>query len=431
MDLHGSGQDVIALTHVCRAWRQLFTSRSTLWTELNCSDADKTRVYLERSKSFPISLSLYRNNDPPPHDPLFQITPHAVARLKSLYAWGTPSGLQDIAAQLSHPAPILEDIAIVGSFKYVQEPEGTPTLSYTLFGRDLPSLRELRLEYVRTELLWKNMVNLTSLTLIHALSVSTGQLLDFFENTPHLREAELLFETPTSGVVQSGRLVSLAYLKEMQIDGDPPSVLLNHLLIPVGARLTVEVDLPSPPIRNRPPRFFDNLRNLPNFTTIRLYGSWLPSLEFNGPNGEVIMLPAVDTEEGTDLVLDSLDLFDTTKAEQLEIYSANPQSSYLPYQALLPMKDLRTLTLYDCGSPHSFIRALDPSISGVLVCPKLKILAVRPHGMLNIKDIIRMAAARESGGAKLKTFRIIGTWGSVCSEIDLLELGIRVGNLEC
>ena len=418
---------------MCQAWRQLFTSRSSLWAELNCLDADKTRVYLERSKSSPISLSLHRNNVLLPHDPLFQITPHAIGRLKSLYACGTLSNLQDITAQLSHPAPILEEMWILGGGnpEYMQEPEDIPVLSPTLFGQELPSLRELHLEYVHTELPWKNMINLTSLMLFYASPVSTGQLLDFFENAPHLRTAELLFETPTSGVVQSGRLVSLAHLEKMNIDGDPPSALLNHLLIPVGARLAVEVDFPSPPIKDQPPRFFDNLRNLPDFTTIHLFGGSLPSLEFNGPNGGVFMLPAADMEEGTDIVLESLILFDTTKTEHLEISSANSQSSYIPYRALLPMKALCTLELYDCSSPHVFTRALDPSISGVLVCPKLEHLAIEAYGMLNIKDVIRMAAARESGGAKLKSLGILAQWGPAWSQLDLLELKNHVGHLEC
>ena len=41
----------IVLTHVCRAWRELFISLASLWTNFRCVDADETRSYLERSKS--------------------------------------------------------------------------------------------------------------------------------------------------------------------------------------------------------------------------------------------------------------------------------------------------------------------------------------------------------------------------------------------
>lgn len=76
-------RDVIVLTHICRSWGDVFTSHFCLWATLDFVDVDKTRVYLERSKSFLISLSLYRNDDLSPYDPFFEIIPHAVGRLKS------------------------------------------------------------------------------------------------------------------------------------------------------------------------------------------------------------------------------------------------------------------------------------------------------------------------------------------------------------
>jgi len=114
-------QSIIALTHVCRTWREVFTSRSSLWTDLDCLCTDKTRVYLERSKSSPINLSLYRDNNLSSHDPLFQITPHAIARLKSLSLRGAPWNLKDITTQLSLPAPLLENVMIDGGCWYEED----------------------------------------------------------------------------------------------------------------------------------------------------------------------------------------------------------------------------------------------------------------------------------------------------------------------
>ena len=36
--------DVIALTHVCHAWREVFVSRSSLWADFDCLDEEKTPV---------------------------------------------------------------------------------------------------------------------------------------------------------------------------------------------------------------------------------------------------------------------------------------------------------------------------------------------------------------------------------------------------
>jgi len=152
-------QDVIALTHVCRAWRELFISRSSLWTNLECKNADKTLVYLERSKSSPtINLSLRVYFKSSPTNPFFQITPLNIRRLKFLSIRGTPEPLHDVVNHLSHPAPLLEDMSINGCC--LRRPDGDLILTPTLFSADLPLLRRLSLENVYTKLPRRNMVNL-------------------------------------------------------------------------------------------------------------------------------------------------------------------------------------------------------------------------------------------------------------------------------
>jgi len=119
-----------------------------LWADLNYVRGDKTRVYLERSKSSPINLSLSRHSRLSPHDHLFHITPHVIRRLKSLAVWGTMGNLQDITTQLTHPAPLLGYLSIIVNHK--SEPERIPTLESAILDGDLSSLRKLCLEYVRT-----------------------------------------------------------------------------------------------------------------------------------------------------------------------------------------------------------------------------------------------------------------------------------------
>jgi len=289
------------------------------------------------------------------------------------------------------------------------------------------------LESVCTELPWRNMVNLTSLMLIDASPVSMRQLLDFFESSPHLHEVELSFTTPTHDT-EDGRLVSLAHLKSMYIDGGPSSDLLGHLLIPAGARLTAEVELPEPPIEDHP-RFLDNLRNLPGFTAVQLNCGQYPRMEFRGPNGEVIMELGNETtpDDGTRLVLGSLALFDTSETKQLEIDPTGHPSSYPPHHTLLLMKNLHTLKLHRCGSPHIFIHALDPSKSpeGVMVCPRLEEFVIRGGEKVDIENVIEMAAARKSRGATLKFVRIWTQWGGqACAQSDVLELEKHVSHLE-
>ncbi|KAF9789216.1 hypothetical protein BJ322DRAFT_985922, partial [Thelephora terrestris] len=50
---HKDGGTVV-LTHVCRAWREIFILHPSLWTDLCWKSAEKTRAYLKRSRLSPI-----------------------------------------------------------------------------------------------------------------------------------------------------------------------------------------------------------------------------------------------------------------------------------------------------------------------------------------------------------------------------------------
>jgi hypothetical protein len=422
---------LVALTHVCQAWREMFISRASLWTNLDCVGKARTRVYLERSKSLPLNLSLHTEHTLPPCHPFFEIIPHAVGRLKSLSIEAAPDDLEDITAHLSHPAPLLEKLLIRSSYDYGYR---NPVLMPTLFNGDLSSLRALELGSVRTELPWRNMVNLTSLKLFRTSlgGVSFREFLDFLGSAPHLREVDLHSATPTPGA-QNGRLVSLPCLESMEITGyDSAPLLLDHLLIPAGTRLDMVIELPIPPIKDHL-RFLDNLRNFPDFTDIDLHiAKRYTRIQFSGPNGQVGMIPRSSRVDKTCLVVEFLDHFDMSKVERLEIHCRDSSSSDPPYRALLPMERLRTLTLYHCASPHIFIHALHPTMSssGTIVCPELEeLVVVLDNEMLDMKSVIGTVAARALKGAKLKSVKIIGQ--DQPERAEALELEKHVLHVEC
>ena len=350
-------------------------SRPTLWTDLDCVDLAKTRVHLERSKSSPLNLTL--NSDYADLSDTFEFISGAVGRLKYLDIGVASEELQRISVHLSSQAPLLEVLSVRG---YYHE----SLLSPALFNGDLSSLRELHLRHVSTQLPCRNVTNLTSITLGHkSVPVSISRLLEFFEGAPHLREVEIYSTTPISDD-WDGRLVQLTYLQRMDADIRPSSLLFDHLLIPAGARLTMGVNLPSPPTEGHPPRFIDNLKNLSNSTTIKL-ARRSAGMEFSGPNGEVSMVPQVND---TWFMLESLAHFDTSKTELLEITRGISPTSDPLYRALLPMKDLRTLKLYGFKDPQIFVRALHPSMSpsGVVVCPRLEELVIEYMETFDIKQ---------------------------------------------
>ena len=436
LDTEDRDERIIALTHVCRTWREAFVSRSSLWTNFDCLDGEKTRVYLERSGSSPINLSLDLNKGISLCDPLFQIIPHATGRLASLLIEGMPEKIPAVTPHLSRPAPLLRCLSICSDRGCA--PERCPILASTLFNGDLSSLRTLHLELVRTEFPWRNMVNLTSFTLSHIPpgTAFAGQLLDFLESAPYLEQVELCFATPVAGA-QDGRLVSLACLKSMDINGDAPCpALLDHLLIPAGAKLEITADLFISPARVHLPKSLDNLKNFSDFTTIQLRpGKYCPRMEFSGPNGQVNVSLRTSRYDSTSLTLESLAEFDTSKIEWLKIDHGHLLSGELLYRTLLPMKDLRALTLFSCSNPHIFIHALQPGTrsSEVVVCPKLEeiTLVLQFERMFDITSVIEMAAARASGGRKLRIIRIIdGREGAEGADLDVSELRKHAWNVE-
>jgi hypothetical protein len=101
-------------------------------------------------------------------------------------------------------------------------------------------------------------------------------------------------------------------------------------------------------------------------------------------------------DDSTDLGLESLADFDTSKTERLEISRGDLLSGYPLHQALLPTKDLRTLTLFVCNTPHIFIRALQPPRVRRMswLCPKLDeiILVLQVYG--GIFDVMALSKRR-------------------------------------
>ena len=422
--------DLVALTHVCRVWREVFVSHSSLWTNFDCTNADKTRAYFERSKSSPLTLRVCRDGVLPPEDPFLQITPHSVSRLKSLSVVGVPENLQDITACLTCHAPLLETLDIDGGSP--SEPQHNPMLTTSLFNGDLSSLRDFRLWYVRTGLPWRNMANLTSFTLgnVSSSDLSITQLLDFFEGAPRLRNVKLDSATPVSGG-QDGRLVSLGCLRRMDIlRSEPSSLLLDHLLIPAGVKLTEWVPSFGPALEDYLPRSLDNLRNVHNFTKVRLViDDHHKRIQFDGPSGRL----RIASDPYGHLALGCVVRFNTSKVDRLEVVS-NHMFTTLSDQGLLHLQNLRTLTFFRCIDPYYLMANLHPDSGpwGVVACPKLEELIFVPRTdteEFNIKRVVDIVEARASRGAKLRAVRVVGGQNRLSPE-DVLELRKHVSQVE-
>lgn len=161
----------ITLTHVCRGWRNIFISRSSLWTCFKFKKIDKTRTYIQRSNSSPLVIYLGDDDYDTNLDAFSLVVPH-LHRLKSLTIFST-----DLPGTLQYfypPAPLLEELDID------VDSEGHQVLDGALFNGDIPTLRKLRLSGVNTHLPWRNLVNLQVVKIEFCLPVQDHPAPRFF-----------------------------------------------------------------------------------------------------------------------------------------------------------------------------------------------------------------------------------------------------------
>jgi len=415
---------LIGLTHVCRGWRELFVSRPSLWTRLDCTDVNKTRAYIERSKTSPLEICL-REFDPEAFitdGAILLAVPH-FGRLRTLSVFGV--SIMDLASLVEYfscSVPFLSRLEI----NFVCDE--VPVLPSTLFDGDLSSLRELDLVGVVTTLPWRGLSKLTTFNMcgVPEDNILLTQLLDFFESAPHLRHIRL-GSIPTSDDAPTERVVSLPHLKDLNIVAQPAhSILLNHLSTPAGASLRLEFTYSGKesPIPSYLPNPLDRLHNISHITAVNLrLASERRSVRLSGPSGELYMVGrwtrgSDKPYDGTGAFLRSLSRFDTSRTQWLTVTLYPFQPSNLPttgwsiYQTFRSMKDLRTLTLSRCNN-LAFILALDPSKnpSKTMLCPKLEeiVLYIERPDQFHVDELLSMVEERASGGVKLSTITIVST----------------------
>lgn len=416
-------QDLIALTHVCRRWRDILISRPSLWTLLDFLDVDKTRTYIERSRTSPLEIFLEREPGRTHtylDDAFSLVIPH-IHRVKLLQVCTAafPDALQHFRCH----TPLLE-----GLYIEINDPR-SPVLDNTFFNGDLSSLRSLSLHRVTTLLPWDNLANLTFFYLASCTQRDNfaTQLLDFFDSAPLLEKVTLMSSTPKLSSVPPGRIVSLPHLRKLIIMARPaPSIILNHLSIPTGASLILQFSSRGgkSPFFDYLPNISPNLGNLAHITAVNLYFGDVKCARLNGPSGGIHLSASwehrrsVSSYTTDDIILRSLDtpIFPTTQRLAVSKYK-HPRPAEITkcpvFRTLSSAPDLRALTLAECNS-LPFIHALDPEKypHELVLCPKLEelIFDTNPRHLMHLhtKDLISMTKNRASKRAKLLSIIIVG-----------------------
>ena len=412
---------LITLTHVCHGWRETFISRSSLWTRLDFLDVRKIQTYIQRSNSSPLDFQ-------PPYTrhtgdlvvALFPVIQH-IHRLKSLVFTAAIS--PNILGQLRSHAPLLEVLDIHNFLGT------TPILDNTLFGGNLSSLRELSLSGSITHIPRHNWVNLRVFRLSRfEHEVTVTQFLDFLESAPLLDT--VAFELPPDDQPSAppARIVPLPRLNTFILTAyQPPSILLKHLSIPIGASLEVRhlIDLEFP-LQDYLPETSPNLTNLSQITTVNLrFNDYQKFLQLSGPSGSLRLLDEWRDWEPLhpidNLVLRSLGSSILSVTQKLTVssyaHSKPVEMEECPiFQTLSSMNNLRTLVLSECNIKR-FILALNPekNPSRLVLCPRLQEFALYTSPSCRqpyTRRLIKMAKNRASRGAKLSLITVVDLCGS-------------------
>ena len=447
---------VITMTHVCQRWRAILTTRSSLWTRLVCTDAEKTRTYIERSKSTPLEINVHRSEH------LFTlknvlplVIPHN-GRVASIHITGDEYIFGCFAGLLSGSIPLLRDLQINLT------DESLPILDDTLFNGDLSSLSRLFLRGVISNLPWTNLSKLTTFSFFLAPkeTVSITGLLDLFENAPLLSKVEL-GSIPDFSDAPPGRVVSLPYLEELAIltgqVQSSSSPLLNHILIPTGARLLQQFTYSGDefPIFNYYlPKSPKNLHNILNVTSVHLQfdreplqfgGKGTFIIRLTGPNGEFdataiqkdsIGATPMASDRG---ILQSLDYFALSGSQRLLVYIFERPTYGETYESLTRctlnvMQDLRTLILLHYSNlPFTIALNPDKNSQKLTLCPKLEKLVLGLKPGFDFKELIGMAKERALRDVRLQLVTLISDpfHSGMASEEELSELGKYVTHVEC
>ena len=443
LEVEDRDESLIALTHVCRSWREIFVSCPSLWTWLDFTDIEKTRVYIERSKCAPLEIHL----ELPYEEEAFLLAIPHIHRLKTLWVSGDPAELLPVLVEhFSCPLPLLNELEI--DFPY----DDDPTLPHGLFNGDFSSLHKLTLTGVTTALPWRDLSNLTTFNLsgVPEGGILLTQLLDFFESTSNLRHIQLDTSLPNSSDAPTERVVPLPHLKDLSmcLFTEEEQPILNHLSIPVGASLHLELEFVNeePPFSSSLLESPGNLRNLSHITAVNLcFDPNQRNIRLNGPSGELCILRSWKREErsldtGASQVIQYLDQFDISRTQWLTIslYNYRPSNpaqitKLAVHRILRPMEDLRTLMLIH-GEGLPFIRALTPGENPdkVVLCPRLEEIIIYDYfrDTVRLDELVEMARERALRGTKLSAIKIINTTTNGPIERVLLPLREHVEHVE-
>ncbi|KZV71886.1 hypothetical protein PENSPDRAFT_650309 [Peniophora sp. CONT] len=233
----------ITATHICRRWRMLLISLSSLWATVVCKIPPAFEIILERARGAPLTLQITPNHASPEwFTRAHEVALDRIQDLRLLHGFFRPGPLLDQTREIfTHKTlPLLTELEI--DFMSEQEAEHiTPEGALSL---DAPNLKAVSLHGLRGNF---TSVHLRSLEFSHYMGAidSSGHFLRVLRNAPLLeilrfsidclpfKQSDLDFD-PVEEPVRLVHLKRLCAWRNGDARNVPPNAALffRHLYIP-------------------------------------------------------------------------------------------------------------------------------------------------------------------------------------------------------
>lgn len=221
---------LVAATHVCHFWRVTLLSSSRLWSHLDFANEGRALVFLDRSKSTPLSVDIGLGNLP--SEAARGLLNGVITRVTTLRSERSPY-LDELLAQ---PVPVLEALEITEPYSFGAD----KPIQY------LPSLKSLVVSDPDTLLFRAPLLTYFHLTCKLANNRwSANPIIDFLGSCPLLEVASLRCGDPDMHP-DSDVVVSLPLLRSFthELLSDRYTLcLFDHFSLPPACRVALVIDV--------------------------------------------------------------------------------------------------------------------------------------------------------------------------------------------
>lgn len=404
----GDYQPLVAISQVCRYWRETLTSNPASWRLISSEYADLVPLCLERSGLSPLEVDLSTGTTAFPHT-IQHIGPH-VNRLATLRCYFEEANIVFLQtfSQLDH-SPNLHTFSIGAARAFPVDPQ---TIEMALFSGDMPSLRTLELRPFPVTLQFVEFKHLTNLRIEVIYSTLTS-VLDLLAANPLLEKVRLIGNFEESEDERAGGSIFLRRLQSLSVERCTPFTFLEKLAFPRNARVSIRCRLIShfTPFAFILPRSIREYANLQGLTSLHVLVVFHNDtyIDLTGPNGS-IAIQFMDLQ-GTSPICDVIASLPTTGITQFVCEFHPALVTRMEIDKVIRTMDtlphLEEIELVHFGEKdmQEFLVALK-STSRWMRLSRLRLVHCR-RIMDWIRDLIQVAADRMDEGLVLNTVTVI------------------------